>query len=346
MAQKTAPLSFKTKQVTKKILSPLQERALDVISHRFGLTEDGAKKTLEAIGEKYGITRERVRQIENAAIASIKKSDAYKTEKATFEELKNLLVILGSIISEKDFLSHISKDKSTQNHINLYLVLGDDFKEHKEDDHFHKRWSVDETVSKDIHDSLKKMYASMSDNELLSEADLVSKFIDHLKEINDEYRNEEIAKRWLGMLKKINKNPLGEWGKATSPNVKTRGVKDYAFLMMRKHGSPMHFREVAKAITDTFDKKTHHATTHNELIKDSRFVLVGRGIYALAEWGYKGGVVKDVIKDILKNSGPLSKEEIVDRVLKERYLKKNTILVNLQNPKYFKKNKNGLYTLV
>jgi hypothetical protein len=115
---------------------------------------------------------------------------------------------------------------------------------------------------------------------------------------------------------------------------------------MRKHGSPMHFKEVAKAITDTFNRKTHMATTHNELIKDSRFVLIGRGIYALTEWGYKPGIVRDVIKEILLKEGPLSKEEVIDRVMKERYLKKNTILVNLQNPKYFKKVENGLYTFV
>ncbi|HPS21557.1 MAG TPA: winged helix-turn-helix domain-containing protein [Candidatus Paceibacterota bacterium] len=148
------------------------------------------------------------------------------------------------------------------------------------------------------------------------------------------------------MSKKISKNPLGEWGKATSPNVHTRGVKDYAFLVMRKHGSPMHFREVAEAITKTFGRKTHSATCHNELIKDPRFVLVGRGMYALTEWGYKAGVARDVIRDILKREGPLSKEQIVEKVMKERYFKKNTILVNIQNPKYFKKNKNGLYTAV
>jgi len=124
-----------------------------------------------------------------------------------------------------------------------------------------------------------------------------------------------------------------------------RGVKDYAFLVMRRHGSPMHFREVAQAITDTFDKKTHPATTHNELIKDPRFVLVGRGLYGLREWGYKPGVVADVIQGIIEKDGPMSKEEVVDRVLKERYLKRNTILVNLQNPKKFKKNKDGLYTV-
>ena len=338
-------ISFKPKQVTKKILSPLRDRALDVISNRFGLTEDGSKKTLEAIGEKYNITRERVRQIEKAAIASIKKSDTFKGEKAAFEELKSLLVSLGGILSEKDFLAHISKDKNTQNHIHLYLVLGDEFTEHKEDDHFNTRWSADSAVADKVHQSLKKLYTSMSDHELLTESDLVGKFLEQLKDLNQEYRNEEIAVRWLKMLKTINKNPLGDWGKTSSPNVKTRGVKDYAFLIMRKHGSPMHFREVAKAITDTFNKKTHDATTHNELIKDPRFVLVGRGIYALTDWGYKGGVVRDVIKDIIKREGPLSKEEVVDRVLKERYLKKNTILVNLQNAKYFKKNKNGLYSL-
>jgi DNA-directed RNA polymerase delta subunit len=108
----------------------------------------------------------------------------------------------------------------------------------------------------------------------------------------------------------------------------------------------MHFKEVADAISKTFGKKTHYATCHNELIKDSRFILVGRGMYALSEWGYKVGIAREVIQDILKREGkPLAKDEIVKRVMKERYFKKNTILVNLANPKYFKKNKNGLYAI-
>ena len=149
------------------------------------------------------------------------------------------------------------------------------------------------------------------------------------------------------MSKAVAKNPLGEWGKASSPNISTRGVKDYAFLVMRRHGSPMHFKEVADSITKTFGKKTHYATCHNELIKDSRFVLVGRGMYALSEWGYKAGIAREVIQDILKREGtPLSKDDIVEKVMKERYFKKNTILVNLANSRYFKKNKDGLYTVV
>ena len=338
-------ISFKPKQITKNITSHLQDRTRDVIMNRFGLTVDAEKKTLEEIGKKYNITRERVRQIEDAALILIKKSGAYKEAQTVFDELKQLMYSLGSIVGEHDFLSHISKDKNTQNHIHFYLELGDFFKKHREDEHFKTRWSVDDEMAGKVHDSLKKLYASLNDEDLILETEMIKKFLEQMKEVAEQYRNEEIARRWLSMSKTISKNPLGEWGKSSSPNVRTRGVKDYAFLVMRKHGSPMHFKEVADAISKTFNRKTHYATCHNELIKDPRFVLVGRGLYALAEWGYKTGIAREVISDILKREGPLSKDDIVERVMKERYFKKNTILVNLVNSKYFKKNKNGLYAL-
>lgn len=341
-----AIISFKPKQVTKRLLSNLQDRSHDIIINRYGLGENADTKTLEAIGKKYGITRERVRQIENAALAAIRKSDTFKTEHKVFSELKTVIDAMGGLVHEEDFLSYISKDKAVQNHVRFYLVLGDEFQKLKEDDHFHGRWTIDENLSEAVHDALHAVYRSLSDKELLTEDDLVQRFLAEVKDVASQYKNEEVARRWLNISKRIGKNPLGEWGPAESQNIKTRGIKDYAFLIMRKHGSPMHFREVAKAIQDTFGKKTHVATTHNELIKDPRFVLVGRGYYALSEWGYKPGVVKEVIAEILRKEGPLTKEEVVERVLRERFLKKNTILVNLQNAKHFKKLPDGRYTVV
>lgn len=340
-----ATTTIKPKQLTKKILSVLQDRAHDVIVSRFGLNADAEPKTLEAIGQKYGITRERVRQIENAALSSIRKSDVYNAEREVFAELKDLIHSLGAVVTEDELLAHFTKDAETKNHYHFFLVLGDEFKKFPEDEFFHTRWSVDDLVSDNVHTALKSLYSTLSDSELVSESEIISRFLQNLKGVSDKYLSDELARRWLNISKAIKPNPLNEWGAAESPNVKTRGIKDYAYLIMRKHGSPMHFREVAKAIESTFGKKTHIATTHNELIKDARFILVGRGTYGLGEWGYKPGVVRDVIKDILKKNGPLSKEDIIDRVLKERFLKKNTILVNLQNAKYFKKNKQGLYTV-
>ena len=225
------------------------------------------------------------------------------------------------------------------------MFWGDLFIKHKEDDEYAHRWTTDPEVAELVHTSLRKLYESISDQDLIEESKMIERFLSHLKDVSEEYKNEEILRRWLSLSKKLGKNPLGEWGMASSPNVSARGVRDYAFLVLRKHGSPMHFTEVAKAISSHFDKRAHVATTHNELIKDKRFVLVGRGLYALSEWGYSTGVVRDVISEIIKKNGALTKEDIVDKVMRERYVKPNTILVNLQNPKYFKKSKDSKYSI-
>ncbi len=339
-------LKFKPKQVTKRLLNSLPERARNVLIKRYGLGKENERMTLEAIGSLYNITRERVRQIENSGLINIRKSSILKEEKTAFDELEKLLESLGGIVAEEDLLNHISKDLSIQNHINFLLVIGEAFKRKKEDEEFRHRWYIDEEHSKKVHDSLRRLYKNLSDEDIIPESELIASFLEHIRDLSEKYKDNEILKRWLGISKTIGKNPLGEWGIASSPNIHTKGIRDYAFLAMRKHGSPIHFREIAQIVTDLFHKKAHVATTHNELIKDPRFVLVGRGLYALSEWGYLSGVVKDVIKKILEKNGPLTKDQIIEKVLKERYVKENTIMVNLQDSKSFKKTKEGKYTLV
>ena len=338
-------LSFNPKQVVKRLLSSLPARAQDVIVGRFGLNQSGDEMTLESIGKKYGITRERVRQIENYAINHVRKANTYEKESVVFDELKNTINKMGGVISEDDLLNSLGKDTVTKKYIHFLLVVGDDFNKIKEDVEFKHRWHVDKNLSDKIHEALQKLYAQLGDDEIIPESEIVSSFLEHLKEVSNEYKQDEILTRWLSISKNIAKNPLGEWGKSKSSNIKTKGVRDYAYLILRRHGSPIHFREVAKLISEVFKKKAHVATTHNELIKDPRFVLVGRGLYALKEWGYSTGVVRDVIREILEKNGHLSKEQILEKVMKERYVKANTVMVNLQNPKYFKKNKQGLYTV-
>src|SRR3989344_5374682 len=240
-------ITFKPKQAVKRLLGVLGDRSQDVLTSRFGLGADTKRMTLEAIGKKYKITRERVRQIENYSLINIRKSKEYTKEKEIFDELREIILNLGSTVGEETLLKHLSKDKSTQNQIHFLLVVGEDFTREKEDDEFKHRWTEDKELAKKIHNSLRLLYSSLSDNEIL---------------------------------------------------------------------------------------------------KDSRFVLVGRGLYALSEWGYMSGVVRDVIKAIIEKHGPMTKDEIVKRVLKERYVKENTIMVNLQNSKFFKKSKDGKYSLV
>lgn len=343
---KPVAVSGNPKQVTKRLLGVLSDRARDVIVKRYGLGDKTKRMTLEAIGEQYDITRERVRQIENYALATIRKSDAYAKEAAIFNQLKEEMLFFGGIVSEEEFLDHLSKDPAMRNHFHFLLVVGETFEKRKEDDHFVHRWHVDMELAGKIEAALQHLYENLADEELVSEGEIVKNFLAHVQDLSDHYQNEEMIKRWLSISKKIGSNPLGEWGPTSSTSITPKGIRDYAYLAIRHHGSPLHFTEVAKRIAELFGKKAHIATTHNELIKDPRFVLVGRGLYALSEWGYVEGVVRDVIKKILKEHGGLSRDEIIDKVLKERYVKPNTILVNLQDDEYFERNPDGTYSLV
>lgn len=339
-------ITFKPKQVTKKLLSVLPDRARDVLEKRYGLGKDVDVFTLESIGQTYGITRERVRQIENYGISSIQKSDIYNEFQGVFDELHQIIDQLGAgLISEKELLEQISSDPATRNHIYFLLVLGDPFYRGKENSSYSHRWYTEKKIADSVEKALRNVYQALDKEELVSEEDVLSRFREQLIDIADKY-DEQILKRWLMISKEIASNPLGEWGHSASPNVRVKGIRDYAYLVVKRHGSPMHFREVASAIQELFEKSAHTATTHNELIKDERFVLVGRGLYALTEWGYSAGVVKDVLRDILEKHGPLTREEIIDKVRKERYVKDNTIIVNLQDGTLFKRLSNGSYMVM
>ncbi|MEK7536096.1 MAG: sigma factor-like helix-turn-helix DNA-binding protein [Patescibacteria group bacterium] len=339
--------NFKAGQVTRSLLTSLPERARDVIERRYGLAgKTGEPMTLEAIGEIYNITRERVRQIENFAMETIRKSDEYNKATPVFEELEDYLTGHGGLAKEEIILNELGKDQVTKNQIAFMLELGDSFVRLKEDDNFHHRWTLDEDEAEKVHSALTALHEGLNKDDLIAEAEMIERFAEHLKADLEKYVSEEQARKWLELSKNIGANVLGEWGLADSPSIRTRGIRDYSYLVLRKHGKPLHFTEVAEQIEKWFGKSAHKATTHNELIKDDRFVLVGRGLYALSEWGYTNGVVRDVIKSILKEKNALSKEDLIKEVLKQRQVKENTIYVNLQNPRYFRKDVKGKYSLV
>lgn len=338
-----AKLAFKPHHISKRLVSSLPDRARDVIVSRYGLKGKGKGETLDAIGKRYNITRERVRQIENHAIKLLQDSPALQKEAEAFKALESAIRELGGVLPEHVILDEFAKDDETKNHLYFLLVVGKPFSHAKETDDFKARWHVDHDLAKAVEDALKQVHTNVKSMDVMSEDKLVEHVMTCLTKVNTKYKSKDVVKRWLELSNCLMRNPLGEWGKTSAPGIRVKNIRDHAYLALKRHGSPMHFREVAKAIEKLFGKKAHEATTHNELIKDDRFVLVGRGIYALKEWGYRPGPVIEIIKNILKESGALTKDEIMKKVAKERYVKPNTVIVNLQSP-LFIKNK-GKYSL-
>ncbi|MBL4644414.1 MAG: hypothetical protein JKX80_00940 [Candidatus Pacebacteria bacterium] len=343
----TIKITFKPKQVASRLVSVIDnDRARNVLIRRYGLTDTGTIETLESVGQSYGITRERVRQIENHALKSIQKSAEYKDLAASFGELANAIESLGGVAPQEELLSQLSKTAKDENHLLFLLNVSDSFDRKKEGGEFVHHWYLDGTRAKSVRDAIRSLYSSLNETIVLPEEEIIERYKEELVKAEVAQDNAETLLRWLSLSKKIASNPLGEWGRASSPSVRVKGMRDYAYLTLKRHGSPMHFSEVADQVYTLFGRKAHVATTHNELIKDSRFVLVGRGLYALAEWGYSKGVVKDVIREVLKKDGPLTKKEIIDRVKRERYVKDNTIAVNLQDTNTFSHEEDGTFSLI
>jgi len=135
------------------------------------------------------------------------------------------------------------------------------------------------------------------------------------------------------------------WGLTEWRFVKPRSIRDKVEIILKKFGEPLHFMDIANKIREAdFDHKNVTVqAVHNELIRYPQFVLVGRGLYALKEWGYEPGTVADVIEKILTEKGPLSKRDIIAEVAKQRTVKVGTISLNLQKMPYFKRVGRAVY---
>lgn len=332
--------------VVNDILAEInQEREQEIISRRFGLND--RKETLEQIGEMLGITRERVRQLEKAILIRLRAAMAEeKIPSATAMEktLTTNLAELGRAARVQDLSEHLLKREASpteRSQVAFITELAPSITAINENDHFYQSATV----------------GTLGDEKSVkSQVEEIAKFIKkHGKPITGEEMHSSMKYEHpsnitaLASLSKKLTELKGNWGLVKWPTVNPKNIRDKIFVVLKDQGKPMHFSAIAKTIKES-DFKRKDVTTqaiHNELIKDKRFVLIGRGIYALESWGYSRGTVADIIAATLKKAGePLHRDEIVKRVLEERQVKETTILLNLQSKPQFKRTAKATYTLV
>ena len=319
--------SFKYKKICSDLLKDLGARQKSIMSRRFGLDQED-KETLEAIGRDFGICRERVRQIEQLGLKKVQeKVKKYNTVFASFSSYLNNF---GGLKKESVLLEELGGNH--KNEVFFLLNLKNSFERIKENDDFYSLWTTDKKSFSQANNIISSIAQNLKRNkELISLKDI--------KKITSE--KEKVLVSYLEASKKIQKSNKGLYGLLDWPEINLRGIKDKSYIALKEVGEPLHFSQVSKLI-----KGSNVQTVHNELIKGDKFVLVGRGIYALSEWGYSSGQIKDVIARTLESAGgPMEKNEILDKVLKQRIVKRNTVLLGLGDKKRFIKNSDGKYNI-
>lgn len=336
------------KQILNGLIETLAGRQKEIIVQRFGVL-NAKPKTLAALGFKYDITRERVRQIESTALKGlIKYAEADTNLKNIYAKCVDHIKKLGGV-RRADYLVEdlklVLRDPGVSySYVKfLFSIFGTPilFSENKD---FYSFWYLDIEQVKESKKFILKISQVMKNKK---EALIDKKQFDQIFAQTAKTSNVQdfIALNFILNSKNFSVNPFGDFGLIEWPEINPKTVRDKSYLILKKVHAPLHFRDIAKEINKIkFDsKKAHPQTVHNELIKDQRFVLVGRGLYSLREFGFEPGTAREILTKILKKNGPAHLDRIVQLVSEQRVLKHNTILLNLQNKKHFKKLSDGRF---
>ncbi len=319
----------------------LTQKETEVVKRRFALSGYQSKQTLEKIGKHFNVTRERIRQIESIALNKLKRTVRTTKFNDINDMAKGILKMSGGIMLSSELVSAVLKKLPGSQAIDgavlrLSFAIDPEMSSEGHGQTYKPFWRL-ATVSADdianIIDTgvklLQKRHSCMRTSEVISSIQAMPMF-------EQNAPSNELILGCLSVDERLKEIAEG-WGLTDWRFVRPRSIRDKVEIILRKTARPMHFVEIANSIKDaTFDhKNVTIQAVHNELIRYPQFVLVGRGLYALREWGYEPGTVADIIESILKKKGPLSKKQIIEEVSKQRTVKLGTISLNLQKMPYF-----------
>ncbi len=330
----------KVQELISGLMIVLSDKEKYIIENRFSLTSEN-KITLEKIGQTFNVTRERIRQIEKNALKKLERN-VNNTELSEITDLAiEVLQELGGIGEEGRVITLIAKKSklSTDFHINALKLTIDLTKEiaHVHNTiQFRPYWKLSHVKGPNVKLVAQAAYKALSGSgEITKTNTLASKLI---KDLSVKV-TQAFAISCFDLDRRLKVLDDGTLGLASWRNINPKTLRDKIFYVLREFNKPMHYIEIADRISmHKFDSKTVNTqAVHNELIRFKDFVLIGRGIYALKEWGYKTGTVADVITEVLKEHGALTRNEIVAKVLEKRQVKRITILLNLKNKDLFER---------
>ncbi len=318
----------------------LTEKEATVIRRRFAL-QGHPKQTLEKIGKHFKVTRERIRQIEGIALSKLRRTVRTTKLNDVNDLAKNVLRAHGGVMREDELISQVLKRMPNSTDLDgavlrLSFSIDTELNSTSNTGTFVPFWRLESLAMEDISllvenmvKILKKRRSCMKKDELISAVQGMNLFKDRIP-------SRELISSCMTIDERLREIDEG-WGLTEWRFVRPRSIRDKVEIILRKTGQPLHFMDIANRIREAhFDHKNVTVqAVHNELIRYPQFVLVGRGLYALREWGFEPGTVADVIESILKEKGPLSKKEIINEVAKQRTVKVGTISLNLQKMPYF-----------
>jgi hypothetical protein len=348
--------------VIDAFLLKIKDRNREIFVKRIGLFDE-KKETLESIGSRFGLTRERVRQIEGRT--------RLKLSRLIRQESKG---ILNSIFRQLSYQTILS----TEEIINIYQnLVKKDFKFSKNAvvnlimeaignevtliDSSENLWTISRVIANDYPDIIRAARKLLSGLTI----DLESLAIEVSREIGlREKVGVELIKKLLSASTRFLRvvDFQGEESfNGISPKRQSLASrrKDFAYFYLKRQGGPVNVAEIFRAMQE---EESHllsqkgglpvplHVLDAN-LERDERLAWAGNSIYALVEWGYEHEVrsIDKVIERLLRQVGrPMNTHQIRDRILELYKISPSSISAALtrEEGKRFRRIGEGIWTLI
>lgn len=338
--QVSPTLKLNLTEIIEDIFMVLTDKEREVVVQRFSL-DNKERRTLESIGRSFNVTRERVRQIEKIALGKLKRTVNSTKLRFIHEVAEAILRENGGLLLEetlvRKILDMIEKTIEVDQHIvRLSLTICPNISSLEKNNLYRLSWHLSSIPQNLVINLLEQTQAILnSKKEVMMGSALVGE-LKNSKHANGQDLMDEFFHSLLHVDERIKKMDRG-FGLMSWRHINPKSIRDKALIVLRNENKPLHFVEIAQKIAEArFDsKRVTVQAVHNELIRYPQFVLVGRGLYALKEWGFEDGTVTDIIESLLAKKSPMSKQDIIKGVLKQRRVKKGTISLNLQkNPQF------------
>jgi hypothetical protein len=338
-----AKIEIDFKEFMNKLLGFLTDRERDVIERRFAIGYD-KKETLDHIGKHYSVTRERIRQIEAVAIQKLARISQDKSIKVIHDIAITILQKFGGVMSEDLLVSEMLKtidgaQKTNTNSLKFTMRVSKNLIKHEKNQFFKPFWHVKELPFSSAKSAMKDITKILKKNkEIMPIEDIASSL------------KEKYPKEMIKSLMYVDWNFLeveGKWGLTSWRHINPRSIRDCIAIILKEKNEPLHFSKIMKQISITFPerRKVTPQASHNELIRHPEFVLLGRGMYGLKEWGMAAGTVCDLIRMVLvENGGTMKRKDIIAAVLEKRDVRTGTISLSLQKYPFFERTGRAVYT--
>lgn len=342
---------FSPKDTAESLLSLVKKRDNEILRMRHGVDND-QPKTLEAIGQKFSLTRERVRQLQNQAIKTINKHGEYKKlTEATRRLILHTLEQFGGFISFDNLVNELNRmSKNETNEENAIKFLLSNFMTEADlvrDENFKlslRSFEIPFDFIVEVVDSIEKIFVTK--NGLLSSVEIMDEFKKsefysvHQPEFDILLAGnggdlEKIIFSYINASQKFVQTPMDQWGLSEWEVVNPRRINGKIYLVLLAKQKPMHFTQIAEIINSSWTERRDikAATVHNELIADDRFILIGKGTYGLKDWNFEGGTVVNLVKKMLAKNPNLTTAEIIEQVKDKKMVKESTIRLAIKKAK-------------